>query len=295
MKGSAILLLLCVATLISAPGHAQVRAVNFNGFTRLYNPGSLGGPASSKSLACSFWYRTTLPQSAVIVDSSGYLAVAMMIAFTPNIQTSRPHLAVVTGDLSGNNQWSLVGLSPLPTDQYWHHVAFTLTTVSALATYALDGHSESFDPDLGHFGGFPGYNIPVSGNGWTIGASTGPRPILPPLMYDGFFVGTSVGHYDGDLAELTCHFGDADYMEILNPGRQNAGYTEQIINALGQRVFFGPLELGEFCAAVFADYSPLCMRGDALHFRLNNGGSTAFTTIEGGLTDATSDPFSLWR
>jgi hypothetical protein len=293
-------LILAVVFTIScaAVGHAQVRAAHFDGLTRLFNPGSLGGPSITRALACSFWYNSTITQSTVIMDASSHLHIALMIAFTHDIGGIEGglRLAVVAGNFDGSHQSIWVGGQPLPTDDRWKKVSFTLSTSLQLATWSLDQFSGTWDPDLGHLSPMI-FDIPVSGNHWTVGASAGSStsmgPLFAPLYYEDLAVSTAVAHYTGDLAELTCHFGDTDYTDILTPNRTKGGYAELVIQnnkVEGVR----PLELGYQCSAVFEDPAILCMRGDALRFKFNNGGATAFVTVEGNLVDAPDDPFSLW-
>lgn len=282
-----------LALLTAVPANAQHGPSSyFNGHTRLYNPGSLGGPPSTRSLACSFWYNTGNTATAILYDSSNYINVSLMLAITHELGTSNNHIAIMVGDLPQTHFWSMVSQTPILTDDQWHHVSFALTTSLHLAVLSIDGVSALLDNLQGDDTG--PFQIPVQGNRWMIGAALGPRPILPPTLFDGQYVGVGVAQYEGALDQLTCHFADTDYIDILRPNR-GMGYVRSIIDATtGTRMIFQPMELGEFCSMVFADYSPLCMRGPPEQFKLNNGGSTAFTTIEGGLVDFIDSPWSKW-
>jgi hypothetical protein len=266
----------------------------FDGHTRLYNPGGLGGPAISKSFTCSFWYNTENENSTVLFDTSGYIKVALLVALTHELGTDNIFLSIAVGNFAGDHAWTMISRNPLPIDGQWHHVAFTMTTSLHLALASIDGNQTLFDDNQFATTDTGPFDIPVNGNRWMVGAALGPSPILPPLFLDGQFVGTAVAPYTGGLDQLTCKFADDSYIDILRPNR-GQGFVESAYTLDGTRIIFRPRELGSYCSMPWGGgTAELCMRGPPEWFKLNNGGSTAFTTIEGGLVDFVDSPFSKW-
>src|SRR6266576_5802704 len=89
---------LALAFLTETPVYAQHGPSSyFRGNTSLYNPGSLGGPPTSKSFACSLWYNTENDRPAVLFDTAGYLHVALIVAFVNELGTNNLHLAIAVG------------------------------------------------------------------------------------------------------------------------------------------------------------------------------------------------------
>ncbi len=218
---------LVLALLIAgAPAYAQHGpSVYFGGDTRLYNPGSLGGPLTSKSFACSMWVFLEDSHTAVIFDTSSYLNPTLIVVLSQDISTGNPHLAIAAGDFAGDNLWSTISTNPIPLHK-WANIAFAVTTSLHLMVASIDGISTQFQDAISTDTG--PFNVTVRGNRWMVGSSLGPAPILPPLMYNGFFIGQAVLPFQGALDQLTCKFKDDSYIDILTPNR-GMGFTEAVM------------------------------------------------------------------
>jgi hypothetical protein len=282
------------------------QAVHFRGDTRLYNPGTVIAPITTTSVVCSYWIDTANLGPAVIVDSSVQnLAASLLIVHQGVMGDGSANGLLLNVSMNGADaRWQVVSKDAIPTNGTWQHIAFAADTVGQRFKWSLQGREKQIDPDLTYMVGQPGFGMVFGNNRWSIGGANQSRARLPPFFFGaaGEYFGSSMGKYNGDLAELVCYFGTGGYDDITNAHRTQSGFPKanfarEFVNGLNQRVLFGPDNLGPGCVAVFFAQPTLCMRGAPEFFRRNQilqGNQTAFIEIEGSLQDALSDPFSLW-